>query len=351
MTWCMPSEAAPQDRVWMAFPPRGYTLGTTAEDAHEARSAWAAVAHAVLGFQPITMVVDPADVATAKTYLSAEVDTVEMPLDDAWMRDTGPTFVLDEKGRLGAVDWTFNGWGQQGWARWDHDALLAEGVAARAGAELVRSPMVNEGGGIHVDGLGTALATQTVQLDPDRNPGWDRPDVDTEFARTIGATHVIWLPRGLTRDSHRYGTRGHVDLVATIPSPGVVLVHQQRDSSHPDYPITRGVREVFTQTTDAQGSPWQIIDLPAPTVLRDRDGWVDYSYVNHLVVNGGVIACGFADPTDAEARDVLSDAYPGREVVSVDARPLFARGGGVHCITQQQPAPEPPLPTTGDATR
>jgi agmatine deiminase len=339
MTWRMPSETAPQDRVWMAFPPGGYTLGSTAEEAHEARSTWAAVAHAVLEFEPVTMVVDPADVAVAKKYLSAGVDTLEMPLDDAWMRDTGPTFVLDGHGRLGAVDWTFNGWGQQDWARWDNDALLAETIAASAGAELVDSAMVNEGGGIHVDGLGTALVTRTVQLDPCRNPGWDKGDVEAELARTIGATQVIWLPWGLTRDSQKYGTRGHVDIVATIPSAGVVLLHQQTDESHPDYRVTSAVRDLLSRTNDARGSRWEIVDVPAPRTLRDRDGWVDYSYINHLVVNGGVISCGFDDPGDAEARDILAAAYPGREVVSVDARPLFARGGGIHCITQQQPRP------------
>jgi agmatine deiminase len=339
MTWRMPSETAPQDRVWMAFPPRGYALGSTAEDAHEARSTWAAVAHAVLQFTHVSMVVDPADAAVAKTYLSADIDIWHLPLDDAWMRDTGPTFVLDGHGRLGAVDWAFNGWGQQEWASWKHDALLGETVAAWAGAEPIDSRMVNEGGGIHVDGLGTCLVTETVQLDPGRNPGWSKRDVEAELARTTGAAHVIWLPRGLARDSQKYGTRGHVDIVATIPSPGVLLLHQQPDDTHPDHRIMAGVRDRLTRTTDALGSSWEIVDVPAPRTLRDRDGWVDYSYINHLVVNEGVVSCAFGDPADAQARDILVQAYPGRQVVSVDARPLFARGGGIHCITQQQPHP------------
>lgn len=334
----MPSETAPQTRVWMAFPPGGYTLGETEADADEARSTWSAVAHAVLEFEPVTMVVDPADEQVARRYLSSDVEIVHAPLDDAWMRDVGPTFVHTDDGELGAVDWIFNGWGQQDWATWDHDQHIGRFVAEQAGATRIDSPITNEGGGIHVDGLGTVLVTDTVQLDPMRNPGATRADIEAELARTIGATHTVWLPRGLTRDSQRYGTRGHVDIVATIPSPGVLLVHDQRNPAHPDHAVMQEVVAALEATTDADGRPWQIRRMPAPQVLTDDEGPVDYSYLNHLVVNDGVIACSFGDPHDDEAVAILSECYPGRRVVAVDARPIFARGGGVHCITQHQPA-------------
>jgi agmatine deiminase len=201
--------------------------------------------------------------------------------------------------------------------------------------------VVNEGGGIHVDGEGTVLLTETVQLDPRRNPHLDRSDVEAEMARTLGARHAVWLPRGLTRDYDEFGTRGHVDIVATFPSPGRLLVHQQRDAGHPDHAVMRNLREALASETDAAGRALEVIDLPAPATLRDDDGFVDWSYVNHLVVNGGVIACGFGEESaDARARSILAEAYPGREVVTVDARELFARGGGIHCITQQQPRVE-----------
>ncbi|MBC7441920.1 MAG: agmatine deiminase family protein [Ramlibacter sp.] len=339
MSWLMPAETAPQDRVWMAFPVAGYTLGANAESADEARRTWAAVAHAVLDFEPVTMVVDPAERALALRYLSSEVEIIEAPLDDAWMRDTGPTFVLGDDEQLGAVDWTFNGWGAQDWAAWDRDAQIGRRVTAVSGATGISSVLVNEGGGIHVDGEGTVLATLSVQLDPGRNPHADRARVEAEFARTIGATRVVWLPRGLTRDQERYGTRGHVDMVAAIPSPGTVLVHAQNDPAHPDYAVTRELRAVLAASTDAAGRPFTVVDLPAPAALTDGDGFVDYNYVNHLVVNGGVIACGFGeDQADQAARELLAAVYPGRTVVSVEARPLFARGGGIHCITQQQPS-------------
>jgi agmatine deiminase len=338
MTWRMPHEGDPQDRLWLAWPTQGYTLGDTAEDAEVARRTWAAVANAAAGFEPVTVVVHPRDAALAPVYLDPQIEIREREIDDAWIRDSGPSFVVGPDGRLGAVTWVFNGWGQQEWANWEHDRLLGRAVAEWAGAARVDSELVNEGGGFHVDGLGTVLVTETVQRDPARNPHLSHTEIESELARTIGATTVIWLPRGLTRDSDTYGTRGHVDIVATIASPGYLLLHDQRDPGHPDHAVTAEIRAVLSAATDARGYAFDIVDLPAPQVLRDAGGFVDFSYVNHVLVNGGVIACAFDDPHDDAAAAILREAYPGRQVVAVDARPLFERGGGIHCITQQQPA-------------
>ncbi|MCD1268369.1 agmatine deiminase family protein [Microbacterium sp. MEC084] len=341
MAWRMPAETAPHERTWMAFPREGVTLGATAAEREAGYAAWADVAHAVARFEPVTMVVDPSETARARRMLPSDIAIVEAPLDEFWMRDCGPTFVLDEDrpGVLGAVDWVFNGWGSPAWAEWTLSAGIARIVAEHADAEVVSSLLVNEGGGLHVDGEGTVLLTETVQLDPRRNPHADRARVEAELARTIGATHAIWLPRGLTRDYDDLGTNGHVDIVATLPSPGRVLLHRQDDPAHPDHAVTRELRAMLAEQTDAAGRRLDVVDLPAPATLTDAHGPVDWSYVNHLVVNGGVIACGFGEPdADARAAAILADAYPGREVATVDAREIFARGGGIHCITQQQPA-------------
>ena len=204
---------------------------------------------------------------------------------------------------------------------------------------VIPSLLVNEGGGIHVDGEGTILLTETVQLDPDRNPHADKARVEAEMARTLGTEKAIWLPKGLARDYETFGTRGHVDIVATFPSPGKILLHSQPNPDHPDHRTMQEIRHLLSEATDAKGRRFEIIDVPAPETLRDGHDFVDWSYINHLVVNDGVIACGFGEAkADARARDILAAAYPGRRVVTVDARELFARGGGVHCITQQQPA-------------
>ncbi len=338
MAFTMPAETAAHERIWMAFPASGYTLGDTAADAEAARTCWADVARAVARFTPVTMIVDPAARTEAERHLGTAVKIVERALDDAWMRDIGPTFVHDDAGRLAAVDWVFNGWGQQQWATWDRDRHIGAAVAGLAGVPVIASSLVNEGGGFHVDGAGTALATETVQLDPHRNPGATKADVEAEFSRLLGVEKVIWLPRGLARDNGEFGTRGHVDIVATFPSPGVALYHDQRNPEHPDHQLSTELRALFTAATDASGQRLHAIPVPAPATLRDEEGWVDYSYLNHLVTNAGVIACTFDDLHDDEALEVLGRAYPGREVVGVDARELFARGGGIHCITQQQPA-------------
>lgn len=340
MTWRMPAETAPHDRTWMAFPRTGMTLGESTADREEGYRAWTDVAHAVGEFEDVTMVVDPSERDRARKMLGSHIVQVEAPLDEFWMRDIGPTFVVDDERPdvLGAVDWVFNGWGAPAWAEWRKSARIGRVVQELAGAELVASDLVMEGGGIHVDGEGTVLLTETVQLDPRRNPTATRATVEAEMARTLGTTRPVWLSRGLTRDYDDFGTNGHVDIVATMPTPGRILLHAQRNAAHPDFAISKQLREELAAQFDAQGHSFEIVDLPAPSELRDLEGFVDWSYVNHHVVNAGIIACGFGDErADADARAILGEAYPGREIVTVDARPIFARGGGIHCITQQQP--------------
>jgi agmatine deiminase len=278
------------------------------------------------------MVVDPTSVEIAKEWLDPAVEMVVAPLDDSWMRDIGPTFVRAADGSLAAVDWVFNGWGAQHWAKWDHDSKIASVVISQAGVPTVASTLVNEGGGIHVNGRGTLLATKTVQFDPYRNPEATFESVEAEFKRTIGVDEVIWFERGLTRDYEDFGTRGHVDIVACFADENTILFHDQQNPAHPDYEVSQEVREVLEKTK------FNIVAVPAPEVIEDQEGFVDYSYINHYICNGAVILCAFADPADERAKSILEKAYPGREIVLVDAREIFHRGGGIHCITQQQPS-------------
>ncbi|MEW9266102.1 agmatine deiminase family protein [Kineococcus endophyticus] len=334
----MPAEWAPHRRTWMAFPTPNPTFGEEGgPDLARARRAWSAVANTVAAHEPVTVLVDPGDTAAARELLDAGVDRAEVPLDDAWLRDSGPTFAR-EGGKPVAVDWRFNGWGAQSWARWDRDALAARAVADLAGTAVSTSDLTQEGGAFHVDGHGTVLLTDTVQLDPFRNPGWTRERVEAEVHRQLGTTTAIWLPRGLTADYGEFGTRGHVDIVAAFTSSGRVVVHTQPDPGHPDHAVSREVLDLLRSATDARGGRLQVLELPAPKTAEVDGELVDFSYVNHYVANSVVVACAFDDPRDAQARSVLEQAYPGRTVVPVDARDVFAFGGGIHCITQQQPA-------------
>lgn len=338
MTWTMPAETAPQERIWMSFPRAWAGYRETEADRDAAYQTWTAVAHAIAEFETVSMIVDPSETARAANMLGKGIEQVGRVIDDYWLRDSGPTFVHAADGSLAAVDWIFNAWGGNITTGYQNDSGLASFIAGLVGVPVISSLLVNEGGGIHVDGEGTILLTETVQLGKCRNPHADAARVEAEMARTLGCDKVIWLKRGLTRDYDGHGTLGHVDIVACFPSPGRVLIHDQRDPSHPDHAVTAEVRAILSEARDAKGCRLEIIDVPAPKALKDTEGFVDYSYINHLVVNGGVIACGFGeDRADAEARDILAAAYPGRRVVTVDAREIFARGGGIHCITQQQP--------------
>jgi agmatine deiminase len=328
----MPAEWETHERTWMAWPSNGYTLGETEEDANRARQTWANVANAIIRFEPVTMVVTHADAEIAKEYLDNRVDLVTMDLNDAWMRDIGPTFVKDN-GEVKAINWIFNGWGAQSWATWNHDDRIAYEIAHLTQKQKVDSPMINEGGGIHVNGAGTILLTETVQLGQGRNESWTKAEVETELQKQLGTTKAVWIKRGLTRDYDEFGTRGHIDIVACFSDENTILYHDQQNPEHPDFEVSQEVRRTLELETN-----FKLIPIPAPKVLTDDEGPVDYSYINHYICNGAVILCSFDDPNDEVAKAILEEAYPGREIVLVDARELFARGGGIHCITQQQPA-------------
>jgi agmatine deiminase len=331
----MPAEWAPHERTWMAWPSPSVTFEDDA-DLDGSRDAWGEVARTIARFEPVTVVARPEDAAEARERLGDSIEVVTAPLDDAWMRDMGPTFLTGDGG-LAAADWTFNGWGAQEWAAWEHDSGIGAHVAERAGARRYTTSFVNEGGGIHVDGEGTVLLTETVQLDPGRNPGWTRERVERELHGFLGTSESIWLRRGLTADYGRFGTRGHVDIVAAFVRPGVVVVHSQQDRAHPDHAVSQEVIAQLRASTDARGRRLEVIELPAPEIQRVDGELVDYSYVNHYLCNGAVILCAFDDPADKINAAIFQGLFPDREIVLVDARTIFAHGGGIHCITQQQP--------------
>jgi agmatine deiminase len=328
MNLLMPPEWAKHERTWLAWPAADYTQ---AEDAY---LAWSQVANTAAEYEPVTVLVDPKDVVLAKKYLSGGIELVVCPLDDAWIRDFGATFVSDGEA-LAAVNWIFNGWGSAESAGFDveNDAKVATFMANHVGAKLINSELVNEGGGIHTNGNGLLLATETVQLDIERNPDWTRLEVETEMNSKLGTDKVIWIRRGLTRDYETFGTKGHIDIVACFADEDTLLVHDQVDESHPDTSVTHEVISRLEEQTECR-----IVKVPAPEVLKDGHGFVDYSYINHYILNDAVLLCAFDDQNDATAKGILQEVYPGREIRLIDARPIFDRGGGIHCITQQQPA-------------
>ncbi|GAB3179506.1 agmatine deiminase family protein [Nesterenkonia halophila] len=334
----MPPEWAPHDRTWMAFPPANETFGPqSSESLARARRAWTRVARTIAAAEPVTVVADPADADVARQSLGEVAEILPVCLDDAWMRDIGLTFVHTAAGDVLGVDWLFNGWGDQPWAPHERDAQVGAAMAGPAGVERIGSRLVNEGGAFHVDGRGTVLLTRTVQCDPDRNPDLTAEQIEQEIHARLGTRHAVWFPRGLTRDYEEFGTRGHVDMFACFTPSGAVLLHRQDDPAHPDHEVTRQMREVLEGAVDADGRPLRIIDVPAPRTLRDEGEFVDWTYINHYVADGVVVLCSYDDPHDEQAAAILAEAYPDRRVELVDARDILRFGGGIHCITQQQP--------------
>ncbi len=328
MNFRMPAEWVKHERTWLAWPASDYAQ---AEDAY---IAWAEVANTASEYEQVVVLVRSEDVHIAKKYLSKGIELIVTQLDDSWIRDSGATFVVDEiTNELGAIDWTFNGWGAQSWSKYENDDKVAALMAEYSGAKHFRSELVNEGGGIHTNGKGLLLATETVQLGLERNPDWTRAEIEAELNARLGTEKVIWIRRGLTRDYESFGTKGHIDIVACFSDENTLLVHDQQNDNHPDYSVSH---EVISRLEEEVGL--EIIRVPAPTILKDGSGLVDFSYINHYILNDAVLLCSFDDPNDQKAKGILEDAYPGRQIRLIDARPIFDRGGGIHCITQQQPA-------------
>jgi len=336
----MPAEWAVHRRTWMAWPVAETVLVGT-DGAEGGYRAWAGVANAIAAFEPVIMVAPPGGSDQARGYLDPGVEIVEHEIAESWMRDFGPTFLLGPDGSLGAVDWQFNGWGGRTFPDNKADALIARFVADRAGARRFPSKLVNEGGAIHVDGAGTVMLTESVQLNANRNPSWTKEEVEREIHTMLGTTKAIWLKQGLESDCDDTGTDGHVDTLACFLKPGLVLVHRQPDKAHPDYDVARENIAVLKASTDAAGRPLEVIEIDAPEQRFKTDGEpLSCTYVNFSFVNGGVVLCGFDDPKDEEVVALFARLFPERKVVQVPATRIFEGGGGIHCITQQEPVAE-----------
>jgi agmatine deiminase len=347
----MPGEYEPHEGCWMIWPERtdNWRLG-----AKPAEKAFIDVAETISRFEPVTMCVSAKQFVNARSKLPDQIRVVEMSSNDSWMRDVGPTFVVNDKGDLRAVDWDFNAWGglQGGlYFPWDQDDLIARKVAEIAGVDRYKAPLVMEGGSIHVDGEGTLLTTEECLLNPNRNPHLNRQEIEAYLDDYLNVQKVIWLPRGIYNDE----TDGHIDNICCFVRPGVVLLAWTDDLNDPQYEISREAYVILTKATDAKGRKLEVhkLQLPTPVLINAEEGeGVDCvdgtmprkegdrmaaSYVNFYIANGAVIAPLFNDPADQPALDKLKELFPGREVIGLYAREILLGGGNIHCITQQQP--------------
>jgi len=330
----MPPEWAAHTGCWMAWPCRPENW----DDIEKARAKYAEVARAVGRFEPVTMTANAADLRQARRALAAapDVDVVELAGDDSWARDTAPTFVVDDHGTLGGVDWRFNAYGGI-YEEYGRSATMARRILDLLGARRFAAPLVLEGGAIHVDGEGTVLTTTEVVLDPRRNPGLTRADAERSLCDCLGAERVIWLTGALDHDN----TGGHVDNLACFARPGVVIAAGEIDPQDSQYVALQENLRRLRDARDARGRRLEVIELLQPR-MRTRDG-VTYSpsYVNFYLAQEAVIVPVFDDPHDEPALETLARVFPGRTVVPIQSWALARSDGGIHCITQQQPAAAP----------
>lgn len=303
---------------------------------------YAGIAHAIRGFEPLTMIVQPGAMTSARDALGGDIELLPLPFNDAWVRDSGPTFVRQQNGALAAVTWRFNGWGGAS-PDFSLDCQLGRHLGLHARAPLLNSALAMEGGALHVDGEGTLLTTETVVFNDNRNPGISREAAEAEFARTLGIEKTIWLPG----NPYEHGTNGHIDGIACFVRPGVVLFETSA-SSRPHYrQVTERNHAALEEQVDARGRRLEILYVQeAPDAGRgpaDKSGGGDAwgystSYVNFYIANGGIVMPAFGLPhEDAAAREAIAAAFPDHAIAQVDVSCLAAGGGGIHCITQQIP--------------
>lgn len=347
----MPGEFELHRGCWMLWPVRE---DNWRDQARPAQRAFAAVAHAIARFEPVTVGVSPEHYLEARLALEPRVRVLRLPSDDAWMRDVGPTCVVNAAGEVRGVDWQFNAWGglQGGlYFPWDKDELVARRVLDVERLARYRAPIVCEGGAIHADGEGTLLVTEQCLLNRNRNPQLSRSQIEQVLRDYTGATQIVWLGQGVYADE----TDGHIDNLACFVRPGVVALTWSDRRGDPQTAISRDAYERLMQARDAQGRRFVVHKIPMPGPLQRtvyesmglRKGAqaiervsgerLAASYVNFYLANGGVIVPLLDPRHDARVLAQLRELFPRRKVVGVPAREILLGGGNIHCITQQIP--------------
>jgi len=320
-----------------------------------AQQAFVAVATAIAASEPVSVGVSAGQYANARRLLPPAARVVELSSNDAWMRDVGPTFVVNDRGGVRGVDWRFNAWGGLDgglYFPWDQDEAVARKVLEIEGRDRYRAPFVLEGGAIHVDGQGTLITTEECLLNPNRNPGLTRAEIEALLRRYLSVQSIVWLGRGVYHDE----TDGHVDNLCAFVKPGHVVLTWTEDRSDPQYPISRDALDRLIAARDARGRRFTVHKLPQPGPLymtADEAAGVDASegtrpreagarlagsYANFYLGTKRVVAPLLDPRRDAAALRKLGALFPGREVVGVAGREILLGGGNVHCITQQVPA-------------
>jgi agmatine deiminase len=349
----MPAEYERHSGCWMLWPER---TDNWRDGAKPAQATFTAIATAIASGEPVTVGVSAGQFQNARARLPPEVRVVELSSNDAWIRDSGPTFLIDGKGRRRGVDWSFNAWGGLAgglYFPWDRDDEVAQKVLELEGSDRYRTSFVLEGGAIHVDGQGTCLTTEECLLNPNRNGSVSRTDVELMLQRYLGVSTVIWLGKGVYLDE----TGGHIDELACFIAPGQVALTWTEDRKDPQYDISYDAYQRLRRARDARGRPLVIhkvhqpgplymtaeeaagIDVRAGSRPRLAGDRLPASYINFYIANKCIVMPLYDKRWDAAAARTLKRLFPTRKIIGVATREVLLGGGNIHCITQQVPLP------------
>lgn len=333
--YTMPAEWTPHERTFISWPVQESMVYP--EFYQQVSEGYGELVTAIAEFEPVTVIVNPDDAAAVASRFQGNERVELLPIEhnDAWLRDNGPTFVMDGNGRLAGINWKFNAWGGK-YSPWDLDDAVAPRILKAMGVEQFDAPLVMEGGSIHTDGEGTLLTTEECLLNVNRNPELSREEIEAQVKHFLNVQNIIWLKRGLSGDE----TDGHVDNVACFAAPGKVILQVCNDPQDENYAITQENLSILREATDAKGRKLDIIEIEQPPYTEYEGTRLTLSYLNFYFVNGGIILPvfgGAAAEADANAIAVLSEAFPDRVIRTIDGMAIIREGGNVHCTTQQMP--------------
>ncbi|MCP4386850.1 MAG: agmatine deiminase family protein [Gammaproteobacteria bacterium] len=316
----------------MSYPPKEEALGT---DVEGFRQETVTIAKAIAEFEPVKLIADPTDVASAgeKIGTATNIAIVEIPIDCSWIRDNGPIFVRDQSGEVAGVHFAFNGWGERvGCAA---TSEMPGKVIEHLGIKSFQTDFICEGGGISFDGEGTVITTEQVMRNQNRYAGYSRDDIGNNLYSYLGIEKVIWLELGLVEDTE---TDGHVDNEVEFIAPGVVLVQTVKDKANPNFDLLNENLKRLSQARDARGRKLEIIEMHVLPYAEGPGGKpLAIPYTNAYVVNGAVIAPQVDAKLDEVGYRILEQAMPGRTIVPAPSYCQAVGGGGIGCITQQVP--------------
>ncbi|HMS96520.1 MAG TPA: agmatine deiminase family protein [Tabrizicola sp.] len=327
-----PEETDPHERTLMQWPVNP-AVHDDADFLHDLQGTIADIASTIAAFEPVVMLAAEEHHEAIRKRVSGGVELWDIPTDDLWCRDSGPSFVVDGKGGLAVTQFNFNGWG--GKQVHGNDGKIAAQVAERLGLPVFDVGLVGEAGGVETDGHGTLIAHESSWVNRNRNQS-SKAEVEALLLDTMGAEKMIWAPGIKGADITDY----HIDALARFVKPGQVLIQmgEEMDPEDPWSVAAFETRATLAEATDAKGRKLDLVTLPEPWDIRVESPNFVASYVNYYVCNGAVIAAQFGDKTaDAEAAALLAGLYPGREIVMLNIDPVGEVGGGIHCATHEQP--------------